>query len=261
MEIIGSKPIWDYSFNGDFSLIENEVKPYLSNEDYETFLNCLVFDYENPDKNKFKTLEELLSKIYTAKYNKNIKEDSVLKYINSLNITLVRYYFNQRHSESYFTEYNNMVDVTMDLDTAIETKKVTIYLYKVIPISFEEYKSLEMKPNYIINRVYTPKEGVTIRLGSTTHNNKEYINCEINGIFYKNADVDELCEEGYLDVSYFLEERIYLTAEEYINGYSIEGYTLRVLESSSATINDDYTVSTRVPNIYYLPEVKESYHL
>ena len=51
MEIIGSYPIWYYNFTGDFSLIEKMVKPYLNDNDYNIFIDCLSFSYDDYTSN------------------------------------------------------------------------------------------------------------------------------------------------------------------------------------------------------------------
>ncbi len=261
MEIIGTEPVWIYNFNGDFSLIENEVKPYLSEEDYATFLDCLTFDYDNPDNDKFNKLKEILATLYKAKYNDDIENNKTISLINMEYFSLVRNYFNHRKSESYYLDYTDMVTSTMSLEEAMEYQVVTITAFKYTPISYDDATTMILKPNQSIKRDIVNTNNA-IFFGTTTTYNKLYLTCIINGVKYEHADADELVAKGLLEINYSLVDIIKLSAEDYINHNYPEDYEVSVLHSETTIINDDFSVTARVPRKISLPEIKsESYHL
>ena len=107
MEIIGTNPIMIYNFTGDFSLIEDRVKPFLTEEEYNEFLDDLTFDYDDDSLNypKYESLDRLLSKLYTAIYGSNIEDNKVIDLIDNGDRTLNRYYFNSKLKSNERTYY------------------------------------------------------------------------------------------------------------------------------------------------------------
>ncbi len=139
MEIIGPEPVWIYSFTGDFSLIEERVKPYLTDSEYEEFLNDLTFDYDNNsiNKPKFDSLEVLLEKLYFARFNSEIKDDLVISLIDKDNRTLSRYYFNSRYinyENSYYIDYRERYSHGSGLEGTIKNEFIPRKVY-LPPIS------------------------------------------------------------------------------------------------------------------------------
>lgn len=128
MEIIGAYPVWYYNFTGDFSLIDQSIRPYLTTREYETFLRCLVIDYKDNDVNieNNKKLERFLSILYRCKYNDEIENNPVMSLIDNGSYGLVRNYFNNRKSESYYLDYDHLEVETMDLETAMEKGDIKI---------------------------------------------------------------------------------------------------------------------------------------
>ena len=262
MEIIGPEAIWEYNFTGNFSLIEEAVKPYLMRDEYKKFLDCLTFDYDNPDEEKFKLLDRILGRLYENKYNAKIEDDEVIKHIHRLNTSLVRYYFNNRHTESYFFDYNDVVEQTISLQEAIDCGVVHIYYVKKIPTEYETIKDIELPENFSIEREIVSHHENVLPIGQPNGQGRRFIECFIDGVRYNNANIDELFGRHLLDINYYLVERIPVSAEEYISGEIPEGYELDIKKTESAVINEDYTVTARMPNKIRLPPVKnESYHL
>ena len=160
MEIIGPEPIWNYCFTGDFTSIEERVRPFLTEEEYQEFLNDLTFDYDDIDKNipKFESLDRLLSKLYSATYDSDINDNIVITLINNDNRTLSRYYFNKRfinQENSYYLSYaeGNTIYHYNIRDAIINGNKthniVPIKMY--LPPTSEIYKDMPQERKLIAN--------------------------------------------------------------------------------------------------------------
>ena len=257
MEIIGSYPIWQYNFTGDFSLIEERVKPYLNSEEYNTFLDCLSFDYDNDDENKvkFEKLEKILSILYQNKYAKDMSEDEIIKHIDDS--TLVRYYFNKRLNESYILDYSNMHYETLDLDTAIRNNLVFFFCSKKTCIDYKEIDNYMNCSGNAINREIDFNSNSIIIQRERYDSNKIYITCIIDGVKYDDIDIDELYEKGIIDIKYYLTEYKYLNAYEYINHLYDDDCEISISHHKDTIINDDYSVYARVPEKIYLPSFFE----
>lgn len=130
MEIIGSKPIFNYVLTEDFSNIEDMVKPNLSEEEYTDFLECLNFDSDDkPDlDNKIKRLNEIIDTLYYNIYHEDVNDNEVIKLIEKCS-SLKRYYFNDDYineDNSYYIEYSWE---NINIEDAIRNGIVTIYEY------------------------------------------------------------------------------------------------------------------------------------
>lgn len=162
MEIIGPEPIWEYNFTGDFSKIEEKVKPYLSDEIYTEFLNDLSFNnlkYSNKENDlKFQNLDNILNILYERIYCENIKNNKVINALEENADNLVRYYFNHKYinrENSYYlkeireqTYYsiedairNGLIEVTATIleSTIYNDKKY--YLEKKVVLTYDDYMS------------------------------------------------------------------------------------------------------------------------
>lgn len=261
MEIIGSYPIWYFNFTGDFSLIEKKVKPYLTEKEYNEFLECLTFNQDDiKNMTKFKKLNELLSALYQNIYGQSINNDIVINLIKRNDKGLKRYYFNSRYTESYYLDYENATYQTIDLDTALNERLVFILAIKSTPISFEKAKEyLTSEEQFNIRRDIDYKlSGNSISVYKTyTTGNKQYISAFIGSSIYEDVDVDELVEKGLIKVNYYLIDSKYLTAEEYINHEFDEESKLYITSVKDLVINDDYTVLAKIPPKIYIPSIFE----
>ena len=106
MEIIGSEPIKQYVFAGDFSLIESRVKPYLTDEEYQEFIRCISLSTEDPNNvnDRNVSLRKIYKTLYEKIYESNIEDDNIIHMIEANKPSLYRYYFNGR-KESYYGIY------------------------------------------------------------------------------------------------------------------------------------------------------------
>ena len=257
MEIIGSYPIWYYNFTGDFSLIEKMVKPYLNDNDYNIFIDCLSFSYDDytSNINRFNKLEEILDILYKNIYGENIKDNVVINLLSRNDNTLVRFYFNKRLNESYYFDYKNANYETIALDTAINNKMVFIFCSKEIKIDYETAKKIIASCSYSIKRKIDTKSINYTLLRSHNTGNKEYISAIINGVRYENIDIDELIDKGVVNATYYMIDYKYLSADEYIHHKYGDDYEIIVSHNSDDIINDDYTVYGKVPLRIDLPSI------
>ena len=114
MEIIGAEPIKLYTFTGDFSMIEERVRPYLSAEEYNLFIEC-ISEPLGPNSNKRnQKLMSIYQSLYLNIYGQPMRNDEIISTILSENDTLVRPYFNERLGDSYYLTYNNSKDKSGD---------------------------------------------------------------------------------------------------------------------------------------------------
>ena len=120
---IGPIPIWEYTFNGDYSKIDNTFKEYLSEEDYNklnTLLDATEFDEEFNAE-----LEELFATLYLNMYNEPIynnpnifdPDGDLIKKSAYFNIDLIA---SKEYSVFYDTYSDNIL--TMFPDQRILTK-------------------------------------------------------------------------------------------------------------------------------------------
>lgn len=261
MEIIGSKPVKHYCITGDFSKIEEKVKPYLTEEEYNEFLNDLSFvigDTLN-NNNKFESLKKILSTLYFNYYNSNIEDDETINAIYGLYNGLKRFYFNERYinrENSYYLDRLNVSYKTIDLQTAIDIKEVTITSNKEIQIDTNTALNLISTSHYHIKRRENINKDDSNITFTSNYNGKRVISGTINGIEYINANVDELVSKGIINARYWIVDFRLLDAKDYIN-HNYDDDDLSISKNKDIVINDDFTVSGPIPEIIYLPTINE----
>ena len=105
MEMIGSEAVFKYCISGDFSLIEENVKPYLNEFEFLNFCEILkktTVGLENENIIIY-DLDTLLGKIYVNKYGKDMLSDE----------NIVNIYVKKDKNKSYFNEKNLNNDYTI----------------------------------------------------------------------------------------------------------------------------------------------------
>lgn len=260
MEIIGPYPLWVYNFTNNFALIEAEVKPYLTIEEYDDFITCLSFSHGDDvnNKRKFARLEELLSVLYKNKYNDEIENNEAIQVIDDSTAILTRYYFNKRFINQDNSFYYWRYDVEfgrIDYQTAMDRNLFYAYAIKHESISYESAMEAIKNGYFTITRVIDFKAN-DIRMYYRKDSSLEtIIDATIDGVYYENASVDDLASEGILKVDYY---RVYLqvlTAQEYLNQEYMDGATVHILYSKdNLTLYDDY-IEGYIPKIHYLKPV------
>ena len=259
MEIIGTYPIWHYNFTGDFSLIEKEVKPYFTDEDYNLFLKCLTFSYESYASNveTFNNFEKILSVLYKNIYGNDMKDNDTINLVLRGDKTLVRNYFNKRMEESYYLDFKNAEYETITLDKAVNDKMVLIFYVKKMPVSFDSAMAILASASQSIQREIDYSSASISITKIRTGNSKQFISAIIDGVKYEDVDVDDLVAKGIINADYFIVDFKYLTADEYINKKYDETAQIFVSHNGDVTINDDYTVYGKVPKKVQLESVFE----
>ena len=261
MEIIGSEAIWHYNFTGDFSKIEDRVKPYLTENEYNDFLECLSFDYSDYSLNepKYERLNEILGILYKNIYNDDINNNIIISLINKKDLTLKRYYFNKdfiNKENSYYLDKENGTYETLTLEDAIKTGMVEFLTIHKIPLTKEEAFNFVLTHNFVVERKINTTSHNIILLHRTNNTYSEIVTIIVDGIKYENVDIDKLVEDGIIDVDYYLINSKSLTYHEYINHLYLDDelYTIKAHD----TIIEDETVTGFVPKKVYLPLINNS---
>ena len=262
MEIIGSYPIWYYNFTDDFSMIEERILPYLTDEEYQKFLNDLSFDYNNKEINlpKYKELNEILNNLYYRIYGKDIKDDSIIKLIEREDKNLVRYYFNSNLKDnSYYLDYDNGTYKKISYKEAIERKIITPYTISYLEISKDAaYRIIEDNTYILKRKIDYYSHNISIQY-SKIESTKHTITATIDGVKYEEADVDDLAKKGIIDVTYYIIDRKILTSSEYENYNGIDS-NIYFIQNQRLIINED-SIEYLEPNKIYLPSVDTRYQI
>lgn len=122
MEVIGPEPLIKYNFSGDFTEIENLVKVYLEEDDYNEFIRIISSNIHDKTDNERsrdnKILKALIYKMYVNKYGE--LDDDFIALIDNDPKNVTRYYFNPKfinQENSYYLEIKND---PIDLKTAYD---------------------------------------------------------------------------------------------------------------------------------------------
>ena len=245
MEIIGTEPIWNYNFTGVFEPIENAVKPYLSDNEYLTFLECLSFvhgDTEN-NKSKFNTLNDLLGVIYKNKYGSDINDDEIIRAIEKPYIELTRYYFNKKlinEENSYYIDRSTREFTRLSYEEAMKRKSFYAYAIRYDPITKEEAFDAINNNLYNVSRKIDYSNNDIAIIRSSERSYETIISAIIDGVRYENVSVDDLVKQGIINANYFKVYFKKLSAKEYLNKECEDGAKIyTVYSTSDFTLYDD----------------------
>ena len=270
MEIIGPDPIWNYCFTGDFSQIENNVKPYLDDKLYAEFIICLNYDYNENDNNlaKFDKLNSILNVLYNNKYNHDIKNDEVISLLSNEQINLKRYYFNKNYinkESSYYEEDNNVNSIVMTVNQAIFNEFI------FIDEEIKEYISPSEIYNYLKNN---NNKGLTrncIYADNFKETNVGYIEDGVkvsgylNDEYIENVSEEELISKDIiLDCKYYyIKDRKRLTLNDYIyKQYNEDNqliFTPNKDKCYDVKFNDDGDMEVYLASKMYIPTIDEKF--
>ena len=103
MEIIGSEPIKQYVYTGDFSMIEERVRPNLTDEEYAEFMDCISQELGPKSASRNERLMVIYQSLYLNIYGTPMKGDQVINRILSDDSNLNRSYFNERLENYYIS--------------------------------------------------------------------------------------------------------------------------------------------------------------
>ena len=262
MEIIGPYPIWYYNFTGDFSKIEELVLPYLTQEEYQTFLNDLSFNPNDTMTNetKYQELNTLLNNLYYYIYQKDIKDDEIISLIDNDNPNLVRYYFNERminEENSYYLNYDLGTHQTISYQEAIDNGIISAYTISYIEISKEAALKIIEDDTYYLRRDIDYRSH-NISINHSKHEvKKTTISGLIDGVRYDDANVDDLVKDGLIDVTYYIIDKKELTGSDYEN-HNYQDDEIYFVNTKYTTINET-NIDVLVPQKIYLPTINNRY--
>ena len=268
MEIIGSKPVLEYNYTGNKKLIDNEVKPYLTSEQYKSFVECLNFQYNDSDE-LHKIDEEfnsLLNIIYKNKYGKNPSEDLVISLLDKKDNSLKRDYFNKaKKNESYYMDRKTISTISMTLDAAIqrnyvlvqeEVKEYVDYDHVYDFLAAHNNKGLTRRCQYIENfkeeRASYKKDGVKV---------SGYLGDE----YMQDIPEEELIEKGIILECdyYYIKDRKMITSKEYFNKEYNEKNKLNFIANLdkcyNVVFNEDGDLVIYISSIMPLPTIDEKF--
>ena len=261
MEIIGPEVIWEYNFTGDFSKIENIIRPCLTDSEYNEFLDGLTFDTTDDVANRSKTesMFRLLEKIYHQIYGNNMEDNKIISLIRSGEKSLVTYYFNKSYNRlrgSYYYDTDLGSYDTVSIEYAIEHQLIHVYAQYEEPISKEEALAFVPHDNYMLRRDIDYSSANIIYKGNEHGDYKDMVRLIIDGEEFYNVDLDDLVREGYLDVHYTLVYSKKLTVSDYVNHDYLDVASLIVSKPSDAIVNlEEGTVYAWIPKQVYLDSV------
>lgn len=172
MEIIGPQVVFNYNFKGNDTSFDNELKKYLSEEEYKELIGLFKTDYKSWTYNEKEIndrIDNLLAKLYFNKTGEDIKNNQMISYIynNDISKTSDRLYFN-KHNELYFKDFSLGEDEeyisVIKLSDAVSRDMVDKYCYYNY-YRYSENDSYQPRENenIIYDRIiYEPVEGVSI---------------------------------------------------------------------------------------------------
>ena len=134
MEIIGPEPIIQYIYYNDKTLIQDNIKPYLDDNQYNLFEEYYFNTYnESTDvlsRTTYYKIVDILSEVHNNKYKKNMVDNPMINAI--LNGTLYdRYYFNEREMDEHSCYYSKE-KIKMSLQEALEQGYVKTTMLTVV---------------------------------------------------------------------------------------------------------------------------------
>ena len=259
MEIIGSDVVWYYNFTGDFSKIEERIRPYLNSNEYKEFLNDLTFDYDDYTVNriKFNSLDGLLSRLYKSIYNDDIENNKVISLIDMYDNSLVRYYFNDRY-DSYYYDKSQGEYMDISYEEAVDEKLIFIYAINKEPISKEE--AFELKDSHLLYREIDYRRNEISVYGSLYTPRGLYISAIIDGKRYEKVSVDDLVKDGIIDVNYYKSDTRLLSASEYLNNEYDDESEIVILKASDNIVLKEDSVYAFISKKVSIPSVNENYN-
>ena len=225
MEIIGIDPIWNYVFTGDFSQIEENVKPYLNENQYASFLDCLKYDYYNEQINadRLNKLNVLLNILYKNKFNKEVTEDKVITLLDNYDSTLRRYYFNKEYinkQNSFYEDGQTITSVSMTVNEAVLKE------YVIVEEEIKEYVSYNKVYDFLKSHDNKGLKRHCTYVNNFKETNATYLNdgIRISGYlgdqYINNVLEEELIERGIIIKSeyFYIKDRKQLTPKEFFDG-------------------------------------------
>jgi len=226
MEIIGPEAIWDYNFNAESTSLQDIIKDYLSEQDYQDIMYIFSLSpfYDREELNSlYDKLDELLGKMYFNKFGEDISNNELISVIVSGGVYYNRPYFRKSLIEKDDARFN-FYPVISNQDVQSEINKGNIVLSINCVVTSEEFGkldsarrsmkfesgSMELLQSDVFLNGSSYDGFVTLK---DNENNSEII-MDVNSA-YKNGYINIVLSKTYhnLSVSEFFE--LYSNAESY----------------------------------------------
>lgn len=161
MEIIGPKPIKDYYYSKDSTIIENAINKYLDSNDVKELLN----EFEKtPEEADYEKIKSIISKLYENKNFGHQMEEDIAIYcllLDYCSTSRYRYYFDSKKNEENPTQdveinidipydnnfENNLTEITYNTLGEVISKENFINIITTNNISNDEYFYIKYKDN------------------------------------------------------------------------------------------------------------------
>lgn len=173
MEIIGPDPVFKYSFKNDDKSLENALKQYLNEDEYNRIIELFKTTPRDwgdggMEEEVNKELDELFAKMYFNKTGENIKDNIMITAIyngHDLDSTTSRIYFNKNHKD-YYKDFSvikgSKIHENIPFSEA-RTHDIQKYVYYTRRRLTEEEANSMVNNNIIWeNILYEPVEGVVL---------------------------------------------------------------------------------------------------
>lgn len=195
MDIIGPRPVWEYSFTGNANNLINILNEYLSREELKEYLTILKLLPENIKDEHHNRLEGLNHIIYKRKYGTDIKDDRNIYITPNLYID-DKVYFNEEKMKDY-TSFNTFDAYHKGL---LSNDKVG-YIAKV-----NEKLKQEIEKNYKINEDFKIWNELFVPTEEVEEYTSYMYDCKIKlkGKEEERISIEKALEKGYIEPGYAL---------------------------------------------------------
>ena len=250
MELIGSEPIIRYMINDDFTYIENEVKPYLSDKDYNSFKDNLILTYDDAkDLENTRKLKEIFNTLYKAKYPNDSEKLDIISKLR-VNAKLRRYYFNEKYineENSFYYDYNKYSIQSFKLNELLEEDRINV---TIITDYLDRTDALRIKEKY--------NGEIVVNLDNTSMDIKRvkkikgqnYITGEIDGTKIIDQTIEEAYKDGLINAKALVTYNI--SYDDYINN-NYEGRAAIFMNLTGNTI--PHSLNIEITNSIYGNEI------
>ncbi len=256
MEIIGPEPVWDNAFRQYSTMLDDSVRPYLTEDEFQTFRRIFnmspFYQRELLENGGYSELERILGILYMNKYESNMYDDPMINAI-LCDQEYDRVYFRTTLMESRESYAYALLEY-MDFSEAMERNIIKCYIEE--PITYEQF----MDDNY--NAPFG-KETYIEKLCEYESIDAKFDGTNWVGTFVKNDvtySIEEASKLGFIKLVYKALTRE-ISANEYLDSpsnpnYSFQHYNLelkyRINEKSRKIFFNN-------PSKVYLPPITEKF--
>lgn len=253
MEIISPEPIWDNAFHQNSTMLDDSIRPFLSEKEFKTFKKIFsLHPYLQMEEliSCFPELESILDTLHMNKYGFSMYDDAMINAILN-NQEYDRVYF----CSSLMQERESYVStISMDISEAINKEIIKCYIST--SITFEQF----IDENYpvLIKRTILERLCECEIFNSYFDGTEWFGNVVINGESYT---IKEAVQNGYVKINYYALTRE-VSAEEYLTNPNNPDYAFK-----SYKLDQNYSIDTENSKVYfnapdkiYLPSINEKFN-